>query len=92
MARPCVAPALTGSLGAAVLTTTVHATAQRPPAPAAPLVSGAAVFNVRDFGATGDGKTLDTTAVQAAIDACHRERGGTVLVARRAISSSARSN
>ncbi len=38
------------------------------------------VYNVRDFGARGDGKTLDTAAVQAAIDACHRDQGGIVLV------------
>src|SRR4051812_21985364 len=41
---------------------------------------GARVYNVRDFGAAGDGKTLDTNAVQSAIDTCHRDRGGTVLV------------
>jgi hypothetical protein len=38
------------------------------------------VYNVRDHGARGDGTTLDTAAVQAAIDACHRDGGGTVLV------------
>lgn len=42
--------------------------------------AGARVFNVREFGAKGDGETNDTGAVQAAIDACERERGGTVLV------------
>jgi hypothetical protein len=41
---------------------------------------GARVYNIRDYGAKGDGRTLDTAAVQKAVDACHKEKGGTVLV------------
>jgi polygalacturonase len=41
---------------------------------------GARVYNIRDFGAKGDGKALDTTALQSAIDACTRDGGGTVVV------------
>ncbi len=39
-----------------------------------------AVFDVRRFGAVGDGTTLDTTAVQTAIDSCSESNGGTVLL------------
>lgn len=41
---------------------------------------GARTYNIRSFGAKGDGKTIDTAAVQAAIDACYKDQGGIVLV------------
>jgi polygalacturonase len=38
------------------------------------------VYDVTRFGARGDGKTLNTKAIQRAIDTCNKAGGGTVLV------------
>jgi hypothetical protein len=37
-------------------------------------------FKVRRYGATGDGKTLDSPAINAAINACNAAGGGTVYI------------
>ncbi len=38
------------------------------------------MYDIHAHGARGDGVSLDTPAIQAAIDACHAAGGGTVLV------------
>jgi hypothetical protein len=46
----------------------------------APATPPGSPFDVRSFGAVGDGKALATAALQGAIDACRRAGGGTVRV------------
>lgn len=38
------------------------------------------VYSISDFGAVGDGKTLNTKAIQTAIDTCSQNGGGRVLI------------
>ena len=38
------------------------------------------VWDPYDFGAKGDGKTIDTKAIQTAIDSCYSNGGGKVLL------------
>lgn len=37
-------------------------------------------YNILDYGAKADGKTLNTSSIQAAINACKTNGGGTVLI------------
>jgi hypothetical protein len=43
--------------------------------------SGPRIFDVKAFGATGDGRTLDTPAINRAIDECSATGGGAVYLA-----------
>jgi len=38
------------------------------------------IYNIRDFGAKGDGTTLDSPAINVTIDFCSSNGGGTVLI------------
>jgi len=46
-----------------------------------PITTGKNMFDIRDFGAAGDGTTVNTAAIQKTIDSCTANGGGTVLVA-----------
>src|SRR5579883_3279374 len=43
--------------------------------------AGPRFFDVKTFGAVGDGKTLDSPAINRAIDACNAAGGGVVYMA-----------
>ena len=40
------------------------------------------IYNVRDYGATGNGSTDDTGAIKAAISEAARRNGGTIFFSR----------
>lgn len=71
-------PVIAASLGSALLGVTE--TNAETGKPNADNNLGARIYNIRDFGAKGDGTMLDTVAVQTAIDTCHKDKGGIVLV------------
>lgn len=77
MAIPALTLAGAGLAGlpAAAAPATVHP----PDRPDMPLPA-TKLYDVRAYGAKGDGQTLNTAAIQAAIDACSQEQGGTVLI------------
>jgi polygalacturonase len=68
----CLGTMLAGLIGAGVSGTQ----AQDIPLP----VISPAIFNITDYGAVGDGRTLNTAAIQKTIDACSADGGGTVRV------------
>ncbi len=67
-------PRLFIALAAAALWLAVPHGQDKPPA----LASAATSYDVRAFGATGDGRTIDTPAINRAIDAAAAAGGGTV--------------
>ena len=69
-----IGPALL--LAALFLTGAFCAPAQNPPLPVIPQ----ATFNVTNYGAVGDGQTLNTASLQKTIEAALAAGGGTVLV------------
>ena len=42
--------------------------------------SQAKIYNVKDFGAVGDGKNMDSPSIQKTINACTANGGGTVII------------
>src|SRR5580692_8815234 len=66
-----------GSLGVAQEAKKTPASARKT---AATAVGPKAMLNVRDYGATGDGTTKDTDALQQTIERCSMLGGGEVIV------------
>jgi polygalacturonase len=65
--------------GAGIAGAAAFVTADQGVMHAAPSSPAAGSFDVRTFGATGDGKTFDTAAIDKTIDAAAAAGGGTVL-------------
>jgi polygalacturonase len=67
---------LFAALSSVFLAEGVCARAQAIPRPVIP----AAVFNITNYGAVGDGRTVNTRSIQKTVEACSAAGGGTVLV------------
>jgi polygalacturonase len=65
--------------GAGIAGTAIGASAMPARAKAQPSAATGDQYNVKAFGATGDGKTLDTAAINKTIEAAVAAGGGTVL-------------
>lgn len=67
------------SIVAVLALSTLLAARQNEPPQLAPQRERPALFNVREYGARGDGEALDTAPIQKALRACADAGGGTVL-------------
>src|SRR5436190_10566166 len=65
-------------VGAFVTLALLFAAAPRSHFSTAAIAADSNVFNIKTYGATGDGKTLDTPAINKTIDAAAAAGGGTV--------------
>ena len=77
IAMKTIAPSLVGALASLALGGEANDPCTPPNFPLPEFRS--AVFNVRDFGATGNGNTNDTSAINRAIDACSVSGGGDIV-------------
>ncbi len=71
---------LAGAGVAGATTSTILSPGAQAYAAAIPATGISGVFDVRTFGATGDGKTIDTPAINKAIETANAKGGGTVRV------------